>query len=614
MYTRNCYLAQCALLCMSIVLLLVACGDTASETTVLPTIPLPTATATPEMSRRGSGGTLRLVYWEAPSILNPHLSTANKDVEVSRLTYEPLASFDDQDKMVLFLASEIPSVENGGVARDYTSVIWKLRDDVYWSDGTPFTADDVKFTFEYNSNPEVSSASQASYEFVDRVEVVDAHTVQVYFKAPTLAWMVPFVGSNGLILPRHIFEPYTGANAREAPANLIPVGTGPYRVVPDTATNTGLVPQGTLFFGTKLVETNKIVFEPNPYFRDLDKPFFSRVIAQGGGTPLEAARLLFQEGNIDYAYNLTLPSSQLDKFQNMGRGRVVPTFGSTVELIELNHTDPNTPGPNDELSSLAVPHPFFSDLRVRQAVAHAIDREAIADLYGATGRSTSNILVAPSEFVSRNTPFYPFDLDRARALLEEAGWIDTDGDGVREKDGRTLSVVYQTGVTEVRRQTMGLVKRRLEQIGFLVRLEYKNISDFYGGNPGQNLDAAVRFLADIQEWDIINISPDPGTHMSLWQSNRIPQQVNNWSAGFIGARWKSAEYDTLYAQANAELDPARRRALFTRLNDMLIREVVVIPVVELARVSGIRSTIENFAPTPWDTDTWNIQDWRQNSS
>jgi peptide/nickel transport system substrate-binding protein len=369
----------------------------------------PTAepTPTPVPSGRGAGDTLRLLYWQAPTTLNPHLGQGVKDYDPSRITYEPLASYDKDGNLVPFLAAEIPSLENGQVAADGKSVTWKLKQGVQWSDGEPFGADDVLFTYEYITNPDVGSVSAGTYEVVESVEVIDDYTVKVNFKDVNAAWASPFVGIRGLILPRHIFEPYNGANAREAPANFEPVGTGPYRPLPP-----GIKPQEVLFLGNDLIQTVKIVYEPNPFFREADKPFFSRVEVKGGGTVKEAARAVLDAAEIDFAWNLQVDASFLAELEEEGKGETLVVFGADTERIQLNRTDPNKVTSEGERSSLEFPHPFFNDLKVRQALTYAIDREAIAALYGAAGRVATDNLVSPANFDSPNTS-YEFNPDKA---------------------------------------------------------------------------------------------------------------------------------------------------------------------------------------------------------
>lgn len=549
--------------------------------------------------------TLTISYWDAPTILNPHLSTAIKDLEASRITYEPLASYDKNGNLVPILAEKIPSIESGTVAEDGLSVSWTLKQDIQWADGTPFSVDDVIFTYEFATNPEVGSDSAPNYDTIETIEVVDDHTIILKFKAPNPAWSIPFVGARGSILPKHLFEDYNGANAKEAPANIIPVGTGPYRVNPP-----GIKPQEILFLGTQLVETNKIVFEKNPYFREEGKPYFDQIIVRGGGTPNESARQVLLLGEVDYASNLTLQPEELARYEsNAATGRTVANFGATVEQVDLNRTDPNRETAEGERSSLEFGHPAFDELLVRQAIAHAINRQSIAELYGASGEITQHILVSPPQFKSDNR-FYDFDLDKAMMLLDEAGWVDSDGDGIRDKDGQKLSLVFQTiAGSPVRQETWNIIQASLEAIGIDAELKLTDISIFYGADVS-NPNHILRFRADMQAYDWTSISPDPGLFLQYWTCEQIPQKDNGWS-GFNVRRWCNPEYDTLFEQSKTELDPNKRREIFVELNDMISEDVVLIPLVRQARIAGVSNSLEGFDPTPWDSETWNIKEWRR---
>jgi len=269
-------------------LFLLACaGQSVSMESTLEPSPTPTLNKT----GRGAGDVLQILNWEAPATLNPHLTEAVRDFEASRITLEPLASFDKEGQLTPFLAAEIPTIENNGLDPDGTWVMWNLKEGIQWSDGEPFTARDVQFTFEFITNPAVQSPSASNYTNVANVEVIDDHTVKVNFRQPTPAWTTPFVGIQGMILPAHKFEAFNGSNARQAEANILPVGTGPYRVIPP-----GIEPQEVIFLGSELIETNKIEYEPNPFFREADKPYFRKVILKGGGTVNEAARSVLQDG------------------------------------------------------------------------------------------------------------------------------------------------------------------------------------------------------------------------------------------------------------------------------------------------------------------------------
>ncbi len=473
---------------------------------------------------------------------------------------------------------------------------WKLKPEVKWSDGEPFTADDVLFTYQFISNPETDATTAAVYEAVEDVEVIDDFTVRVNFREVTPTWFLPFVG---MIIPRHIFEPYNGANVRNAPGNLQPVGTGPYRVV-------SFKPQEVLFLGNELIETNKIEYEPNPFFRDEDKPFFSKVELRGGGTVKEAARSVLEVGDVDFAFNLQLDAETLNEMEAAGQGKVLVLFGAFVERILLNRTDPNQATEDGERSSIQFPHPILTDEKVRQALTYAIDREAIAELYGRAGRPVSNVLVAPPKYESPNTA-YEFNLEKAAQLLDEAGWIDTNGDGIRDKDGLKLSLVYQTSANPVRQQTQRTVQQALASIGVEVEVKFYDASIFFSNDPN-NPNTRHHFYADLEEFATGNRSPDPAIYLKNWTCDEIAQKSNDWSGANI-ERWCNPDYDALYQQLTRELDPEKRRDLFIQMNDMLIEDVVIIPLVHQADVHGVSNTIEGLELTPWDAALWNIKDW-----
>lgn len=534
--------------------------------------------------------TLRLLYWQAPTILNPHFSSGFKDSEASRITLEPLASFDAEGNMVLFLAAEEPTLGNGGVAADGTSVTWKLKEGLTWSDGTPFTADDVAFTYEFIVNPEVATVNAGTYELVERVEAIDDTTVRITFREPNPAWYLVFTGTEGMVLPKHIFEAYNGPNGREAPANTMPVGTGPYRV-------------------TSFTPGDVIVFEANPNYRDADQLAFSRVELKGGGDATSAARAVLQTGDVDYANNLQVEAAILEQLEAAGQGEVVANFGSLVERVIINFTDPNQATAAGETSSTEFPHPFFSDPQVRQAINLALDRDTIAaQLYGPTGQATTNFLVAPGPFASDNTS-YDYDPEAAAALLDAAGWVDSNNNGTRDKDGQEMQVVFQTSVNPVRQKTQEIVKQSLEQIGIGVELKSIDASVYFSGDPASR-ETLDRFSADLQMFATGNTNPDPGAYMQTYTCDEIAQKANNWSKSNY-ARYCNPEYDALWQQAAATLDPEERQDLFIQMNDLLIEDAAVMPIVHRADVSGVSNRLTGISLTPWDLSTWNIAEWRR---
>lgn len=586
------------MLSLALVLLIVSCAPQPApevEPTETPDIAEPTV--------QFGANTLTVLHPQAPGTLNIYLTNNVKDFEPARIVYEPLAVFDKNGELIPVLAEEIPSLENGLLAEDGRSVTWKLKQNILWSDGVPFTADDVIFTYDYIVDPTVGvvAATVSNYSLVRDVEKIDDYTVKVNFSEINPVWFGPFVGTRGVIIPKHIFEEYKNATAKDAPANNMPVGTGPYVVK-----EPGIKPQEVLLLGSQIVQTNKIVFEPNPNYRSPEKISFDRIIWRGGGTNSEAARLSLQVGDVDIAYDLDqVDTTELTELLDGGQGKLVTVFAPGVERLLLNQTDPNRATVDQEYSSLAIPHPLFNELLVRQAFAYAIDREAIAALYGANGVSAYAVLVSPPQYQSANK-FYSYDPSRANSILDEAGYVDNDGDGFREKDGVKMKVVFQTLVGTIPQLAQQIVQKNLNAIGVDVELRFRDTSQMF--NP-DNPDSAARFNADLLMFRTRSTSPDPTAFMSNWVCSAIPQKENNWRAGNNNERWCNEKYDELLQQVKSELDPARREEIFKQLNDMLVEDVAVIPLVWRASALGVNNTLVGVDPTPWDAATWNIIDW-----
>ncbi|MDM8525253.1 peptide ABC transporter substrate-binding protein, partial [Desulfococcaceae bacterium HSG8] len=548
-------------------------------------------TDTPDENRRH---TLKILMWNPPVSFIP-TSTGVKDTVAQRIFYEPLAAFDEKGELIPVLAAEIPSIENGGLSGD--AVTWKLKKNVTWSDGEPFTAKDVDFTHRFHLNPAIGSAQGLPHKNIKHLEIIDQHTVRLYFKSVTPFWADAFVGADQCILPQHILEPYNGPSHKELHTNVLPVGTGPYRVIP---------PGIEFLAGSEDKEEKKtrIILERNPYYRG-KKPFFKNVEIRGGISPLEAARLSIGLGKADFAWNLTVSKDILEELRRTGVGKAAAAFTTTIELIDLNQTDPA------KGSELAHPHPILTDLRVRQAIAHSIDRKAIARFYGETSGIPANRAVTTIAPPGReNLTYYPFDLKKAAALLEAAGWSDSDGDGIRDKEGRKLELTFQGSRTTVIQQTQRLIQKNLKSVGMDINLRATDTSVYYSGNLDDPRNS-TRFSADMQEANWSAYSADPSVFLSFWTcKDNIPQKNNNWK-GWNDRRWCSPEYDRLYQKVIRELDQQKRHDLLVKMNDMIAEEAISIPIIRLARIQGLAPDIEGFAANPWDVATWNISEWRR---
>jgi peptide/nickel transport system substrate-binding protein len=574
-----------------VVLTACSAGAPSSQPTGAPTTQ-PTVAATPTEVGRAQGGTLKLLWWQAPTILNPHLAQGTKDTDASRLVLEPLAAIAPDGSYVPELAAEIPTIANGGISADLKTTTWKLKSGVKWSDGTDFTADDVVFNWHYQSDKETAATDAKTVAGIDNAEATDATTVVITWHDPNPSPLQAFTGALGQIIQKKQFEQYVGASAKDAPGNLKPIGTGPYKV--------GDFKPGDV-----------VTYQANELYRDASKPFFSDVELKGGGDAASAARAALQTGDVDYAWNLQVETAVLNQLSQGGKGELASSDSGNVERLLFNFADPNAAG--DQRSEPSTQHPFLTDLNVRTALAMAIDRDAIGNqLYGAgiIGVPTCNMLTAPPALVSPSTAGFDacqHDPDRANQLLDQAGWA-RGADGVREKNGVRLHLLFQTTINPIRQKTQDIVKQNWEQIGVETEVKSVDAGVFFSSDAG-NPDTAGHFYADVEMLTNASDQPEPTNWFHDWTTDAIAQKSNGWRLNNY-ERWSNADYDATWQQLKAETDPAKRQALAIKLNDTLVQQVVVVPLV--ARkfpVAGKSKSLQGVNPSPWDGDLWNVADW-----
>ncbi|ACL56355.1 peptide ABC transporter substrate-binding protein [Methylobacterium nodulans] len=533
--------------------------------------------------KAGGGGPLKLLFWQAATLINPHFAVGTKDQEGSRIFYEPLAAWDPDGNLFPILAAEIPSRENGGVTADGRSVTWKLKPGVKWHDGRPFTADDVVFNWQYAANPATAAVTSGSYKDI-KVEKIDDLTVRILFDRPTPFWADAFVSTAGMIIPKHHFEAYIGEKSRDAPANLAPVGTGPYKFVEFRP--------GDILRGVR-----------NPDYHVPNRPFFDSIEMKGGGDAVSAARAVLQTAEYDYAWNMQVEDELLKRLEAEGKGRVEMYYGGNVEFILLNATDPWTEV-DGERASLKTQHPAFSDPAVSKAMHLVVNRTAVQQfIYGRTGRATANILNGPEMFRSKNTSF-AFDTDKAAQILEEAGW-KKGGDGIRAKDGKRLKFVFQTSINAPRQKTQAIIKQSAQKAG--IDMELKSIpgSVFFSSDVA-NPDTYPHFYADMQMYTWNMTQADPAVFMLQYVSWEAATKENKWQGRNV-CRWRNAEADACYRAAQEELDLVKRAALFIRMNDIAVSENVV-PLLHRAQVSAVNGKLRS-PQTGWDSSLAYLAEW-----
>ena len=542
-------------------------------------------------AERGSDGHVSIIYWQAPSILNPYLSGGTKDLESSSLVIEPLGRHDSDGNLVPWLAESVPTVSNGGVAADLTSITWKLRDGLVWSDGTPVTSGDVVFTAEYCMHPEGGCAQLSNFDNVASVEAIDNLTVKITFDVPKPYPYSVFVGAQSPIIQKAQFQDCLGARAPECTEqNFNPIGTGPFKVV-------------------EFRPNDVITMEANPNYRDPGKPAFATLTFKGGGDATAAARAVLETGEFDYAWNLQLAPDVLQNMQEAGKGTVVSAFGTLVERLMINLTDPN-PALGDERSTTMHPHPFLVDKDVRQALSMAIDRELLVEIgYGQAGKPTCNVVPAPAIYASMaNDSCLVQDVDGANQLLDEAGWV-RGGDGVRERDGVRLSMLYQTSTNAVRQDFQALIKQWWSEIGVETELRNISASVFFGSDPGSP-DTFQKFYADIEMYANNFEGADPETYLGNWRCGNEPRPDTQWQGSNM-PRFCNDEYDALLAQMAKTGDIDERARLGKAMNDILMQDYVMLPLVHRGRVSAHSNSLGDVKLNTWDSELWNAADWHR---
>ena len=533
-----------------------------------------------------------ILYWQASSILNPYLSSGTKDIDASAIVLEPLANIGPDGQFVPVLAAEIPTLENGGVSEDLTSITWTLRDDVLWSDGTPFTAADVIFTWEYCTHEEAGCTYDDLFNNIVSMEALSDHQVKFTFDIPKPYPYLPLVAQTSPVVQKAQFADCLGVNmAACTDQNFGPIGTGPYMV-------------------EEFRPNDVVTYVPNPHYREEGKPHFDRVIFKGGGDAESAARAVLETGEADYAWNLQISPAVLSGMEAAGQGQVAIAYGQSIERLHINFTDPSPDNPNRSIwmEDGSNAHPFLTNKTIRQAMSMAIDRNIIAEqLYGAAGRASCNLINGPSYNASPNNTCDQ-DIDAANALLDEAGIVDSDGDGIREYEGHSLSVLYQTSTNAVRQSTQALIKQWWGEIGIETELRNISASVFFGGDPASP-DTFHKFYADIEMYTSGSSSTDMEGMMQDYRCGEAPTPDNDWKGSNI-PRWCNEEYDALYEEYAQTGGLEARAALVIQMNDLIVQDYSQLPLVHRSSAtSAYSNSLGGIVINGWDSEMWNIEDW-----
>ncbi|AMC13320.1 peptide ABC transporter [Liberibacter crescens] len=545
------------------------------------------------IAKQGESGELRVISWQAVSTLNPYLSGGDKDAQAASLVLESLASFNSKGQLVAKLAENIPTLENGGISADMKSITWKLKKGIKWSDGSNLTADDVVFTWKYCTSPGIGCQQKSYFNGISSVEAIDPLTVKIVFENPRAYSYGVFTSLVSPIIHKEQFKNCLGVKASECTsANFNPHGTGPFRVKDFKANDV-------------------VIFEVNPYYRNPEKPFFSKVTLKGGGDSLSSARSVLETGEYDFGVNIQVEPEVLQQIVKKSvKGVIGSAFGGTVERINLNPFAVDFSLGSKRSTKEAGPHPFLSDPSVRRALSIAIDRSLIVDEgYGPSGRPTCNILPAPEAYVSTaNDWCLKQDIEGANNLLDKAGWVK-GSDGIRSKNGVRLSMLYQTSVNSVRQGTQSLIKDMWKKIGVETELRNINSSVFFGSDPSSP-DTVQRFYADAEMYADTFAGIDPEVYMQVWTCEKIPSPATSWHGENI-SRYCNQRYDDLVKKYQKTINFNERVEIAKQLNDILSGEVIHIPLVHRGMVYAYSNKLQGIELNGWDTPYWNIENWHR---
>lgn len=552
---------------------------------------IPRPTFGTETQERGAGGELKIIQWQAPSQMNAHQASGDKDTLAASLVLEPLMHFGVDAGLLPNLITDVPSIENGLLAADLTSVTLKLLPDVQWSDGHPLTSADITFTWQWVTNPDNASTSVDAFAPIAAIDTPDDLTAVVTFSYPNPLWYAPFTGNGqGAVFPEHILN--DGKTETADAFRLNPIGTGPYKV-------------------TSFTVNDQVDYEINENYREPTKPYYSRVLLKGGGEAASAARAVLETGEYHFAWYLQVDPTMLEEMQKSGAGVLIVYPGAYAERMHLNFADPNVEV-NGERSQKDTPHPFLTDPAVRQAIALGIDRQKLADELFLAGKDlpAKDVISGISSLASPNTSFR-YDPEAAKKVLDDAGWAM--GDEVRAKDGVELRMVFYSTTNQIRQKIQAVVKAELKELG--IEVEIRNIDgSVYFDSASGNDQNTGHFYYDANMHQTGAGTPTPITFMQNWYAGKdgenIAQKANGWSASNT-QRYQNPEYDALFESVRTETDPAKIVDLFIAMNDVLITDNALVPLVQVVEKSAAAAWLnqDNFGFGPFGYNYWNIANW-----
>lgn len=530
----------------------------------------PATDQTAALSEPVRGGAVVVGTPQEPGVLNPLLASSSIEDAISSLTIEGLVQVDDQGNYVPVLAEALPTMSEDGLLATY-----KLKPDIKFSNGDPFTCADVQFTVEAILS-DLSGASTSGYNRIDAVECPDDLTVEVYFSEV----YAPYLRLFSYIIPRGAGD-LTALDSWDFNRN--PIGTGAWIV-------------------KEWVAGDYIEFMPNPNYREAGKPYLDSLIVKILPSR-EVGMQLLGSGEIKALWDIT--EADFPALESMAAQGVSYAGAQTGEneLLLFNFADPAVDAPAD---ASANPHPILNDVRVREAIQLAIDKQEIVDtlLYGNVNVGTT---VIPNGTFACPQPPSEFNVEKANALLDTAGWT-LGADGIREKDGVKMELkITTTSGNLLREQTEQVLVEMLKAIGLNLIIENVPSDVLFAGWDSNGMRKHGQF--DIL---LYTTGPflDPDSHLyQNYHSNNIPTAENE-GAGSNYSRYVNVDVDAWIDEAASITDVEQRRALYCQVAAQINQDLPRVFLYERLLLSGYRTELQNFKVSPGPSDfTWGAADW-----
>jgi peptide/nickel transport system substrate-binding protein len=532
-----------------------------------------------------TGGTVTLIIPEEPTTLNYYLSDAAIVRQVADATsMTGLVVVDEKGEFQPVLAAELPTEANGGLSADKLTVTWKLQAGLKWADGEPLTSDDVKFTWEALSNPNSGAISgTGGIELITSIDTPDELTAVVHYSAPWAGYLAQFAYG---IFPRHA----TGAAEDMAnwDWNRQPIGAGPFVV-------------------TEWASGESITMEPNAYYFQEGKPYLSKLIFRV--VPEFAAQIALMktgEAQVQLWPGIDDPNQYATEVGGDVHEDMVPGVWNLAIDFNLSKPFDGDPGPTP-------PHPILGDIRVREAISSAIDYQTLIKdvLRNTVAESTSPFAYGWYQCDIKRS--FPYDVAKANALLDEAGWV-MGSDGIRvakgamyAEDGTRMSLELQ-GYTnfEPLQRTEEFIVENLKAVGIEARIQNYDFSIIFGSYE----DNSPRMIGDFDMliYDrSLGIEPQ-GSIANDYLSTQIPSAEN--PTGGNQWRWVNPEGDKFIEQAGSTFDLATRKAAYCGLGELLNKDLPQVYIYVFQDGYGYANNLTGYVVSTWGSMTWDVQNWQ----